>query len=162
MNDRTVSHDGPYPKVVHKTPAKTWDIRFMRMAREVATWSKDPDEKVGAYLVAPDKRMTQHGYNGFPPGIDDKPERLKDKRLKNELMIHAEQNAIDNADRSVRGWVMYVTKPPCMECAKRIISRGVAHVVHPPISEESRWAQDQIAAQGLLAEANVRVTHYVE
>lgn len=145
-----------------KTPARTWDKRFMGLAVSVGFWSKDPDEKVGAYLVSPDKRMTQHGYNGFPPGIADTPERLKDKRLKNELMIHAEQNAIDNADRSVRGWAMYVTKPPCMECAKRIISRGISRIIHPPIREESRWAQDQIAAQGLLAEANVRVTHYVD
>lgn len=142
-----------------RTTSGEWDRRFMRLAHEAASWSKDPDEKVGAIVVSPDRRQLGSGYNGFPPGIADTDERLKDKAIKNELMCHAEANALDNADRSVVGWTLYVTKPPCTRCALRIISRRVARVVCPPMRGDSRWLQDQTAAQGYLLEAGVHVTH---
>ena len=52
------------------TELNKWDERFVRIAFEVATWSKDPGTKVGAVLVA-DRRIIASGYNGFPQGIED-------------------------------------------------------------------------------------------
>ena len=45
-----------------------WDVRFLRLAHEVAKWSKDPSTKVGCILVK-DKKVISMGYNGFPAGI---------------------------------------------------------------------------------------------
>ena len=46
-----------------------WDVRFMRMAHEVASWSKDPSTKVGCVLVK-DRKIISMGYNGFPRLIE--------------------------------------------------------------------------------------------
>ena len=43
-----------------------WDRRFLKIAREGATWSKDPSTQVGAVIVDPDQRVVSLGYNGPP------------------------------------------------------------------------------------------------
>jgi dCMP deaminase len=32
---------------------KKWDIRYMKLAQEVSTWSKDPSSQIGAVAIAP-------------------------------------------------------------------------------------------------------------
>ncbi len=134
-----------------------WDKRFYRMAREVASWSKDPTQKVGAVLVSPDKRQVSWGYNGFPAAIADTHERLEDKTFKNLYMLHAELNAILNAKKDLQGWTLYVTKFPCASCAKAIIQAGIARVVAQKVYDDSSWLQDQMTASSLFVEARVRV-----
>ena len=46
-----------------------WDKRFMRVAREISSWSKDPSKQIGAVAVNSDRRILATGYNGFPQGI---------------------------------------------------------------------------------------------
>lgn len=134
-------------------------MRFLRIAyHEVAGWSKDPDKKVGCLVVSPDRRRWTAGYNGFPVGVADTIDRLADKDTKNRLSVHAELNAIFNARADVSGWTMYITHPPCLECAKAIIQVGLGHVVHPLIDRDSRWAGDQWHASVLLREAGVHAT----
>lgn len=134
-----------------------WDARFVRVAREVAAWSKDPEEGVGAVLVSKDRHQVAWGFNGFPKGIADRPERLQNKELKNEMTIHAELNALLNSPVDVSGWTMYVTKHPCRQCALAIIQRGIARLVTPAINYESRWARNQSEAFALLMEAGLEV-----
>ena len=52
-----------------------WDVRFLKLAHEVASWSKDPSTKVGCVLVK-GKKVISVGYNGLPMGIEDSIERL--------------------------------------------------------------------------------------
>lgn len=138
-----------------------WDWRMMDVAkRDVAQWSKDPDEGVGALLVSPDRRQVSWGFNGFPRGIEDTPERLNNKAVKNSLMIHAERNALDNAVVDVTGWTLYVTKYPCSKCAGAIIQKGIRRIVSPAIRGDSSWVQDQSLASSLLREAGVEVTTF--
>jgi dCMP deaminase len=33
------------------------------------------------------------GYNGFPIGVEDSAERLQNKEIKNQMVVHAEENA---------------------------------------------------------------------
>ena len=73
-----------------------WDYRFLKIAKEVGTWSKDPSTQVGAIAVN-DKRIIATGYNGFPKGIKDTDELLSDRQAKLKLMVHAEMNMIYNA-----------------------------------------------------------------
>ena len=52
-----------------------WDVRFLKLAHEVASWSKDPSTKVGCVLVK-GKKVVSLGYNGLPMGVEDSIERL--------------------------------------------------------------------------------------
>lgn len=106
-----------------------WDLRFIELALHVADWSKDPSTKVGSVIVAPDRRIVSLGYNGFPRGVTDSEERLNDRPTKYAFVAHAERNALDNADVSMRGCILYSTLQPCAECTKSIIQRGITRVV---------------------------------
>ena len=132
-----------------------WDRRFYRMAMEVATWSKDPDERVGCVLVSPDRRRQSCGYNGLPAGVEDTARRLTDSELKNRLSIHAELNAILNARTDLTGWTLYVTKSPCLGCAGAAVQAGIKRVVCRPLYTGSKWCPSQVQAQELLLEAGV-------
>jgi dCMP deaminase len=132
----------------------------MRLAREAASWSKDPDCSVGALVVSPDKRRFSPGYNGFPAGIADTPERLGDKELKNLLTVHAERNALDNAGFDVSRCTLYATRHPCHLCAQGILSKRIARLVCPsPELDHPRWGASHRLAQALLTERGVEVVY---
>ena len=141
-------------------PGPKWDARFMAVAREVASWSKDPCEQVGAVLVSPDGRQVSWGFNGLPKGIADD-ERLHDWKIKRQLSVHAERNARDNCAVRPEGWHLFVTKFPCAPCATTIIQSGIVHVIAPPIEEESSWAESQQLAKAVLTEAGVIIGEYL-
>lgn len=112
-----------------------WDVRFMDIAKQVSTWSKDPSTKVGALLVR-DRRILATGYNGFPRGIADD-ERLNDRETKYRLIVHAEMNVLMNALEagiSTKGADLYVYGLPCCpECTKNILQTGIKNVIlHDP------------------------------
>ena len=106
-----------------------WSDRFLALAEHVAEWSYDPSTKVGAVIVDSKNRVVSMGYNGFPRGIKDLPERYNDREQKHLFVCHAERNALDNAPHSVEGCTMYVPLLPCNECAKSIIQNGIVKVV---------------------------------
>ena len=133
-----------------------WVERFHSLAKEVATWSKDPDCQVGAVVVSPDRRLFTAGYNGFPAGIQDKKNRLSTKSVKNYYTVHAEINAIVNSRRDLTGWCMFVTKPPCLDCAKAIIQAGIAEVHCPELNPDSSWYEENKMALDLLNEAQIQ------
>lgn len=121
-----------------------WDYRFLRLAREVASWSKDPSTQVGAVLVSPDKRKIFHGYNGFPSRMEDKPEWYEDRNEKYSRIIHAEKNAILNSEGcSLKGFTQY-TWPfcSCDRCCVESAQAGIVRFVSPIMSSEIavRWA----------------------
>ena len=142
------------------TSQREWDRRFVRLAVEAGTWSKDPDEGVGAVVVSASRRQFSFGYNGLPRGNPDSPLVLGDKALKNRLTIHAERNALDNAPFDLEGATLYTTKPCCTECMKGIIQRGVRRVVCLNWRPSSRWFLDQQAARDLGTEHGVEVVVY--
>jgi len=137
-----------------------WDDRFIDLAWHVATWSKDPSTKVGAVLVGKDRREIAVGYNGFPPGIADREDRLNDRDVKLRLTQHAERNVLDNARFDVRGGTLYTTFFVCNECAKSVVSRGIVRVVCPPPADREPWASDAEWSRQLLMEAGVNVIRY--
>lgn len=106
-----------------------WDLRFLELADHIAQWSKDPRTKVGAVIVDEKKRVVSVGYNGFPRGVDDTPDRYEDRPTKHLYVAHAERNALDNAPLMVDGCTIYVPLVPCNECAKSIIQKGITRVV---------------------------------
>lgn len=113
-----------------------WDTRFMKLTREISTWSKDPSSKIGAVIVNDDRRILATGYNGFPKGIEDTEERLNDRDQKYPRIVHAEMNALMAALHSgisVKDATIYVYGlPVCPECTKSIISAGIKRIVISP------------------------------
>lgn len=135
-----------------------WHSRFLRLAKEIAAFSKDPSTKVGCILVR-DRRIISTGYNGFPRGISDSFDRLLDRDKKYEMTVHAEINAVTAAALhgvSTEGSTAYVTFQPCSRCAAVLINAGIREVY---ITAESlipdRWLDNMILAANLLSEAGV-------
>lgn len=139
-----------------------WDRRFLQLAEVVASWSKD-QTKVGAVIVNPaTKAIVGMGYNGFPRGVEDRPDRINIREEKYKFTAHAELNAILNAGQSVRGYHIYVVPTmmvpnSCPECAKAIIQAGITEVYG--WSEENltdRWQDLAKYSKAMFDEAGVK------
>lgn len=136
-----------------------WHHRFLCLAAHVAQWSRDPDKKVGAVIVRPDKTIASLGFNGFPRGVEDNDARYQDKQLKRELVTHAEINAILHAREPLHGYYLYVWPlAPCVRCAATIIQSGITHVVTLPLKEDSNWNDTLSLAQTMFSEAGITLT----
>jgi dCMP deaminase len=136
----------------------SWDKYFLDIADMVATRSKDPRTKVGAVLVR-DRRIIGTGYNGFPSGVQDWHESRWEPPEKYVWVAHAERNAIDMCARdgvATKGATLYVTLPPCNECAKSIIQCGISTVVvgNPA---PAHWQNGVSIAESMLREAVVSI-----
>ena len=111
--------------------SEKWNYRYMEIAMHISTWSKDPSTKVGCVVVGPDKEIRSQGYNGFPRGVDDTKEYRQIRPTKYAFYEHSERNAVYNAcsfGASLKGCTMYVTMPPCADCARAIIQSGIKKV----------------------------------
>lgn len=122
----------------------TWDHYYLSQAYMVAQLSKDPATKVGAVLVDNINRSVATGYNGFPSGVGEDPEKWE-RPTKYEYVIHAELNAILNCNFNAFGGTIYCTLEPCHKCLAAIIQKGISRVVyyetydrktHPAISAD--------------------------
>jgi dCMP deaminase len=138
-----------------------WDRRFLKIAKETSSWSKDPSSKIGAVYVK-DRRILSTGYNGFPSGVDDSEERYNHRPTKYALVVHAEMNGIYNATHhgvSLRGSTAYVYGlPVCSECAKGLIQVGIVRVVilldkHIP----DKWTESFKKTIDILSECDIIV-----
>jgi len=134
-----------------------WNGRYIRLAHHIADWSRDPSTKVGAVIVDTQQRIVSTGFNGFARGVDDDVELYAQRDVKLLRTLHAEQNAILFAHRSIAGCTLYVTHPPCARCAAMLIQSGIKRVVHPPNQLSDKWAQELAAAQAMYREAGVVV-----
>lgn len=146
-----------------------WDHHFIKLAVAHARMSKDPSTRVGAIIVGPDREIRSAGFNGFPRGIADTPERLNDRDTKLRLVVHGEMNAILAAARvgiPLKGCTLYLAATdqsgtvwggaPCTRCTVEIVQAGIQHIVAPPLRlAPSRWHDDCAFAQSLLDEAGL-------
>jgi dCMP deaminase len=141
------------------TRRRKWDQRLVKLAREVASWSKDPSTKVGCVIRGDNPRHVAVGYNGFPRGIEDTPERLSDRGTKNLLMQHAERSALDNATFDTAGATLVTTFFPCCDCAKSIVSKEIKSVVvaSTGLPEHEPWSSQAKQSREILIEAGVAI-----
>lgn len=119
-------------------PAKNskadWDTYFLDIARQAATRSSCVMDQHGAVIVS-NRHIRSTGYNGTPSGYANCDEgacpRGKSKDPTKPCRgLHAEANAIlYSAPAEREGATLYITAPPCMECAKLIANSGVREVV---------------------------------
>jgi dCMP deaminase len=138
---------------------RRWDLSFLEDAKHASRRSKDPSTQVGAVIIRPNMTEASRGYNGFARGVIDTPERLANRDLKYQLVIHAEENAILTARESLEGYTLYTwPMPPCDRCASRIIQAGIRRVVGTTeINREKfdRWLESFQFARDLFIEAGV-------
>ena len=137
-----------------------WSRRYLDVAKEVATWSKDPSKKIGAIAVGDKGQILSQGYNGFPRGVKDTDNRYNVREEKYKYVVHGEMNCIYNACNSgvsLNGATLYVTGlPVCSECAKGIIQVGISKVVMEyPKDIPDNWKESMILTQQMFLEAGV-------
>lgn len=136
-----------------------WIARFGSIAKEVASWSKDPSSQVGAVIVRPDRTICSVGFNGFPRKVKDDSAAIANRDTKLLRTIHAELNAILSAKEPLDGYSLFVWPfQPCSQCAAAIIQSGIKEVYFPLNDHLSyeRWADSFKAALQMFDEADVR------
>lgn len=145
-----------------------WDIRFLRLAREVALWSKDPSTKVGAVIInSQSNNIISLGYNGFPRGVGDGEDRYLNRDLKYQLVVHAEENAIISAGHNARGgrlyvWPSFIQPPICARCCATAIQAGITEIIGLLVDDtklnekQLRWQDSILLARQMCDEAGVK------
>lgn len=115
-----------------------WVIRYLRIAREISTWTSCLRRGVGC-VITKDHRIVATGYNGAPSGMVNcrelgyclRQSAKSGDSLDQCLAIHAEQNALIQASKlgaSVKGGEVFVTTKPCTTCMKLIAQAGIRRV----------------------------------
>lgn len=138
-----------------------WDRRFLNLCNEVAEWSKDPSTQVGAVIIDDHRRVLSLGYNGLPRGVNDNILARSMRPEKYYWYEHAERNAIYNAAAhgiALAGATLYVTIPPCTDCARAIVQTGIVRVVANSFTTAEfrhRWSESNDVAYDMFHEANV-------
>lgn len=137
---------------------------FMNYAVYISKKANCIKGKVGAILVKNNKIIAE-GTNSVPEGIEPCTEETcirKQLNLKSgekqELcfVVHAEQNALLDALKKkieVKGSILYVTKQPCIICAKMLINAGIKKIYYIK-------AYPDLYSERLLKEAGVDIIQY--
>jgi dCMP deaminase len=119
---------------------KSWNDIWLEVAQVISNRSRCSRAQIGAVIVNQDQRVISTGYNGAAanyPTTGDCTNWCERAQGKTGLgsayegcpSIHAEANALLYVDRSaIHGGTIYVTAPPCMNCAKLISNSGVSEV----------------------------------
>ena len=109
-----------------------WVKFHMDLARRVAELSYCNRDQVGT-IIAKQNHILSYGFNGTPPGYPNVCESADGETLPE--VIHAEMNAIAKVaagHESCVGATMFVTRAPCVECAKMIAASGITALYHLP------------------------------
>lgn len=119
-----------------------WDLRFLDMAKLVASWSKDPSTQTGAVIVRPNKSIASVGFNGFPQKMHDDPAMYATRDEKYSRIVHCEMNALQFAQEQTDGYTLY-THPfiSCDRCFVHMAQAGITRFVAPAATAEqlTRW-----------------------
>lgn len=125
-----------------------WDVRYLDLAVQVSSWSKDPSTKVGCVIIDAKGRPVSFGFNGLPRGMADTEERLDDRTFKYAHTTHGEMNAVLAAGRHLDGCTIYITHPPCSQCLCQLKQAFVEKVVCYDGGQDfrERWKTDDVLA----------------
>lgn len=138
-----------------------WDLFYLGMAEYISTASKDPSTKVGAVIVRPNNTLASVGYNGFPRGMSDDDGLYADRETKYSRIVHAEMNAILNAQGPVDKCTLYTSKlPPCDRCAVFVVQAGIKRVVYDAPGDDlwERWGPSLEKTFAIFDEAGIDMT----
>lgn len=140
------------------------DVIYLRMARELAAFSKCVSLHVACLLVR-DGRILSTGVNGTPAGWTNCSDHFSNGRSpehnlwSNAHEIHAELNAVIWAARTgiaIEGSTAYVTHSPCVQCTKNLIAAGIQRIVY---AETYYRTDDQEALAQFVRENGIDIAH---
>jgi dCMP deaminase len=138
-----------------------WNRRYINLAKEVSTWSKDPSKQIGAVVIGSKGQVLSQGYNGFPRGVSDNQEDYDNREVKYKMVVHAEMNCIYNASftgTSLDGATLYIYGlPVCSSCAKGIIQVGIKSVVMLYNDIPNNWDEEWFWSKRMFDDVGV---HY--
>lgn len=121
--------------------SKKDDEYYMNYAINISAKANCVKGKVGAIIIKDDKIISE-GVNSVPNGIKPCTEssclrkKLNLKSGENQELcfaVHAEQNALINVlnnHADINNSILYVTKQPCIICAKMLINSGVKEIIY--------------------------------
>lgn len=122
-----------YMKMETKRERSSWAMTWMSMILQYANHrSMDPATRHGCVLVDKDNKLLSIGYNSFPRDCVDNELPLT-RPEKYEVIIHAETNAIINAERSLDGATAYITGYPCPRCFSNLLNAKICKIIYGPI-----------------------------
>jgi dCMP deaminase len=138
----------------------SWHKKYLRLAKHISEWSKDPSTSVGAIAIGDIGQILATGYNGLPRQISDTYERLNTRELKYKYVVHAEMNCIYNATHngvSLKNSTLYVYGLPiCSECAKGVIQVGIKKVIMPfDINTPEKWKESFDQSKNMFDEVGI-------
>lgn len=139
-------------------------IKYYNLAKHIGeNFSKDPNTKVGALLLYPDTlQIISTGYNGFPRGITENPERWE-RPHKYNYVVHAEMNMIYNSAKngsSINGSIAVITLFPCNNCALALIQSGISTILtSKPNFDDQKWGTNFKISHDILTEANINIIY---
>lgn len=142
-----------------------WDLRFLEMAKLVATWSKDPSTGIGAVITNDKNRIISLGFNGYPRGIKD--EGMENREEKLAKVLHAEVNAVLFSNRDLTGHTIYIYPLlPCSQCMSIIIQSGITRIVILQSDQQKeivkRWKESTDISLNMAKEAGIPIAYYYE
>jgi dCMP deaminase len=138
-------------------------IKYYKLAEhQAALFSKDPNRKVGAILLAPGSlQILSLGYNGMPRNVNEQNHQRWTRPIKYKYVEHAERNAVYNACRHgtpLEGCIAVVTMFPCCDCARALIQAGCKRIVTlTPDWTHPRWGDDFKISKIMFEEAGVDI-----
>ena len=137
-----------------------WDRRFFQLSFTIASWSEDESRKVGCVIVGQENGILTTGFNGFPRGIVNTPQRNSKLGAEKYLWFeHAERNAIYNAVRSGTPLLnsrLYVNVFPCSDCTRALIQSGITQInTFAPDSRDPHYKRSFEVSFEMLLEANI-------
>lgn len=139
------------------------DQYYIDLLPAIASRSKDPRTQVGCVIVGQGGEIRATGFNGFPSGVRETPERWE-RETKGFYVNHAEANAVAAAAKvgtTLNGCTAYINFAPCAACMKLLISAGIDTVVidkenHDRVGS-ARWEDEHEAALDMAIETFVDV-----
>lgn len=151
----------------------SFDADCLAVALTASRLSKDPSTKVGAVLADSLYNILNVGWNQFPDKIAVDA-RMHDRILKNDLIVHAEQQCLSLAAKHgqrIAGSTLYVVAtndkaevwggPPCIRCTVAAINAGViAFVSHQFKNAPSRWQASIELSRKIIHEAGLEYREY--
>lgn len=143
---------------------RKWDLRFLGLAKHIASWSKDPSTKVGAVITSADHHIISVGFNGFPRWMKDEPQLYLDRAEKYSRIVHAEMNALIFAQQQIPYSSSLYTYPfiPCDRCCVQFIQTGIDRFVsiQPSAEHEGRWGEQLARTRQYAREVGIEVMEY--
>ncbi len=119
-------------------------VEMMRLAESVALQSVCKRAQVGAVLAHHLDGDRYVGWNLRPCGGDCEGE---DGRTLPDV-IHAEVDVINSAytyQADLGGWAIYVTRQPCIRCARLIVTAGVEAVYYRDADDKTDGIEHLVA-----------------